>query len=131
MQPAIFRAIADPTRRAILDLLREQGRPAGDIARSFPVSRPAISRHLRLLRRASLVREHREGRRRIYRLNPGPLSDVDDWLEPYREAWTERLERLKTFVEADQEKESERRKKRPPARKALPSRRGPWRPLEP
>lgn len=63
---AAFSALADPTRRAVLDLLRRGSLPAGVIARAFPVSRPAISKHLRLLRRAHLVRERREGRRRLY-----------------------------------------------------------------
>ena len=63
---AAFNALADPTRRAVLDLLRAGTRPAGEIARAFPVSRPAISKHLRILRRAHLVEERREGRHRLY-----------------------------------------------------------------
>src|SRR5438445_12238842 len=79
-----FQALADPTRRAVLDLLRQGRQPAGHIASAFPVSRPAISKHLRLLRRAHLVEEHREGRHRLYQLNPEPLKAVDHWLESYR-----------------------------------------------
>src|SRR5439155_1516320 len=78
---AAFHALADPTRRAVLDMLRRGSHPAGQIARTFPISRPAISRHLRLLRRAHLVQERREGRRRWYYLNPEPWKDVDSWLE--------------------------------------------------
>src|ERR1700747_2601329 len=85
---ATFRALADPTRRAVLDLLRRGSQPAGQIARVFPVSRPAISKHLRLLRRAHLVQERREGRHRLYTLNPEPLKAVDSWLDQYRRFWT-------------------------------------------
>ena len=94
-----FQALADPTRRAVLDLLRRGSQPAGTIAQAFPVSRPAISKHLRLLRRAHLVREHREGRHRVYQLNPQPLRAVDSWLEQYRSFWQTRLASLKTFIE--------------------------------
>jgi DNA-binding transcriptional ArsR family regulator len=104
---ATFQALADPTRRAVLDLLRRGGQPAGEIAQAFPVSRPAISKHLRLLRRAHLVREHREGRHRVYQLNPDPLRAVDSWLEQYRSFWKMNLANLKTFVEAEHAKETE------------------------
>jgi DNA-binding transcriptional ArsR family regulator len=100
-----FQALADPTRRAVLDLLRRGSQPAGQIASVFPVSRPAISKHLRLLRRAHLVREHREGRHRVYQLNPEPLRAVDNWIEQYRVFWTNSLNNLKAFVEAEYEKE--------------------------
>jgi DNA-binding transcriptional ArsR family regulator len=100
-----FQALADPTRRAVLDLLRHGGRPAGHIARSFPISRPAISKHLRLLRQAHLVQERREGRQRIYELNAAPLKAVDTWLERYRVFWKANLAGLKTFVETEYSKE--------------------------
>jgi len=103
---ATFQALADPTRRAVLDLLRRGSQPAGHIARSFPISRPAISKHLRLLRRAHLVQERREGRHRIYHLNPTPLKGVDQWLETYRIFWQQNLANLKAFVEAELERES-------------------------
>ncbi|HKW17115.1 MAG TPA: metalloregulator ArsR/SmtB family transcription factor [Terriglobales bacterium] len=102
---AAFDALADPTRRAVLDLLRTGTRPAGEIARVFPVSRPAISKHLRILRRAHLVEERREGRHRLYQLNPEPLKAVDSWLEQYRQFWTASLENLKSFVEDEYQKE--------------------------
>ena len=101
-----FQALADPTRRAVLDLLRRGSQPAGEIAQAFPVSRPAISKHLRLLRRAHLVREHREGRNRVYQLNPEPLRAVDSWLDQYRRFWTANLASLKAFVEAEHIKET-------------------------
>jgi DNA-binding transcriptional ArsR family regulator len=103
---ATFHALADPTRRAVLDLLRRGSQPAGEIAGAFPVSRPAISKHLRLLRRAHLVHEHREGRHRVYRLNPEPLRAVDSWLDLYRRFWSVNLASLKTFVEAEHAKET-------------------------
>jgi len=102
---ATFNALADPTRRAVLDLLRAGSQPAGQIAQAFPISRPAISKHLRLLRRAHLVREHREGRNRVYELNPEPLKAVDSWLEHYRVFWTDTLNQLKAFVETEYAKE--------------------------
>src|SRR5437899_677982 len=100
-----FSALADPTRRAVLDLLRAGTRPAGEIARAFPVSRPAISKHLRILRRAHLVEERREGRHRMYQLNPEPLKAVDSWIEQYRSFWSASLTNLKEFVETEYEKE--------------------------
>ena len=109
---AAFSALADPTRRAVLDLLRAGTRPAGEIARAFPVSRPAISKHLRILRRAHLVEERREGRHRLYQLNPQPLKAVDTWLEQYRSFWSANLASLKSFVEAEYEKETRATKER-------------------
>src|SRR5215813_9183871 len=102
-----FQALADPTRREVLDLLRRGSQPAGQIASAFPVSRPAISKHLRLLRRAHLVREHREGRHRVYQLNPEPLRAVDSWIEQYRTFWSANLASLKSFVEEEYAKETE------------------------
>jgi DNA-binding transcriptional ArsR family regulator len=90
----------------VLDLLRAGMRPAGEIARSFTVSRPAISKHLGILRRAHLVEERREGRHRLYQLNPEPLKAVDSWLEQYRSFWVANLSSLKAFVEAEYEKET-------------------------
>jgi len=110
-----FQALADPTRRAVLDLLRRGSQPAGEIAEAFPVSRPAISKHLKLLRRARLVHEHREGRHRVYRLNPEPLRAVDSWLDQYRRFWSANLASLKTFVEAEHAKETRRLQTAKPA----------------
>jgi len=103
---ATFQVLADPTRRAVLDLLRAGRQPAGRIAQSFPISRPAISKHLRLLRCAHLVEERREGRNRFYMLNPEPLKAVDSWLDQYRVFWRSSLSNLKTFVEAEYAKEN-------------------------
>jgi len=106
---AVFGALADPTRRAVLDLLRRGNLPAGRIAQAFPVSRPAVSKHLRLLRRARLVEERRHGRHRVYQLNPGPLRAVDNWLNHYRALWQSSLTSLKAFVEAEHAKETSAR----------------------
>ena len=95
----MFGAVADPTRRAILDLLRAGEVPAGELARQFPVSRPAISRHLRILKDAGLVRESRAAQSRRYSLSPEPLSEVDQWLANYRIFWSARLHDLKRYVE--------------------------------
>src|SRR5690348_2086308 len=98
---AVFHALADPTRRAVLDLLRSGRRPAGEIARVFPISRPAISKHLHLLRRAHLVAHERRGRHRYYELNAAPLASVDSWLNQYRVFWKSSLAGLKMVVEAE------------------------------
>jgi DNA-binding transcriptional ArsR family regulator len=98
--PDVFKALADPTRRAILSVLSQGSQPVGSIAREFPVSRPAISKHLRLLRQADLVIETREGRNRLYQLNAGPLQQVDDWLSYYRHMWQHKLRNLKRYVES-------------------------------
>lgn len=98
---AVFRAIADPTRREILALLRRRRASVGEIAGNFRVSRPAISKHIRLLRRAGLVMSERRGTARICRLNPAPLRAVDDWLRDYQELWRESLQNLKRLAEEE------------------------------
>ena len=96
---AVFSALSDPTRRAVLDLLRGGSMPAGQIAGAFPMSRPAVSKHLRILRRARLVNETRSSRHRLYSLNPVPLKAVDMWLNRYRAFWEASLASLKSVVE--------------------------------
>jgi DNA-binding transcriptional ArsR family regulator len=100
--PAVFAAVADPIRRGILDLLRGGELSAGALARAFPVSRPAVSRHVRVLRDAGLVRLRRERQTLHYSLNPAPLAEIDRWLEGYRVFWGARLHDLRKFVEEDQ-----------------------------
>jgi len=96
----VFEAVSDGTRRAILDLLRRQEEmPAGAIAARFPVSRPAVSRHLRVLRGAGLVTEKRVAQERRYSLAPAPLAHIDRWLSAYRVHWAARLHDLKRYVE--------------------------------
>ncbi|MCZ2823303.1 MULTISPECIES: ArsR/SmtB family transcription factor [unclassified Modestobacter] len=91
-------ALADPTRRQIVSLLAAGERGAGELAGQFPVSRPAISRHLRVLREAGLVQVRVEGQRRVYALDPAPLSELDAWLAPYRRLWAQRLDALDTEI---------------------------------
>ena len=95
----VFLAVADPTRRAILDRLRHGSVPAMEIADGFRISRPAVSRHLRVLRRAKLVTERKEGRNRIYQLTPNPLHDIDAWIDGYRAFWQKSLTGLKAHLE--------------------------------
>jgi DNA-binding transcriptional ArsR family regulator len=98
---AVFRAVADPTRREILDMLLGGERTVGEIAERFAVSRPAVSKHLRVLRGARLVRARREGRQRLCAVDAQPLRAIDAWLDGYRRAWQSRLARLKRHAEAE------------------------------
>lgn len=95
----IYRAIADPTRRAILDRLRAGPVPVNALADDFRQSRPTISKHLRVLRQARLVSERRSGRERLYRLQPAPLREVQRWIEGYRDFWQSSLSNLKRLLE--------------------------------
>ncbi len=97
----VFRAIADPTRRAILDRLRGGPAPVNALAAEFSQSRPAISKHLRVLREARLVREQRFGRERLYELQPRPLQQVAGWIEGYRSFWHLSLANLKAHLEQE------------------------------
>ena len=85
--------LADPVRRELVDLLTRGELSAGELAGRFP-----ISRHLRVLREAGLVTGRTEGRRRLYALDPRPLREIDDWLEPYRDLWAQRLDALDTEI---------------------------------
>ncbi len=91
--------LADPTRREIIGLLAERERSAGELVAVFPVSQPAISRHLRVLREAGLVRVRGEGQRRIYRLDAAPLAELDAWLARYQRFWPARLDALERRIE--------------------------------
>jgi DNA-binding transcriptional ArsR family regulator len=93
-EEAVFRAVSDPTRRAILSMLAEGERSAGDLHAPFAMSQPAVSRHLRVLREAGLVGERAAGRQRIYALRPEPLRSVADWVGHYERFWVDRLERF-------------------------------------
>ena len=86
--------LADSTRRRIVELLADRDRTAGELAGEFTVSRPAVSRHLRVLRQAGLVRSRERGTQRLYSLDPAPLEELDAWLSRYRGFWTQRLEAL-------------------------------------
>ncbi|SEB95652.1 transcriptional regulator, ArsR family [Rhizobiales bacterium GAS191] len=95
----VFRAIADPTRRAILDRLRAGPANAGALAADFRSSRPSISKHLQVLRKARLVIDTRVGRERVYAVDPVPLQSVAGWLEGYRAFWQASLIKLKRNLE--------------------------------
>jgi DNA-binding transcriptional ArsR family regulator len=99
-----FQAIADPTRRAILDLLRAGDAPAGEIAAGFAMSRPAVSKHLRVLRDARLVRERPgpdDARQRVYTLTAAPMRDVARWAQSYEAFWSTNLASLKRHLERE------------------------------
>jgi DNA-binding transcriptional ArsR family regulator len=98
----IFRAIADPTRRQILGLLRARQHTVGEIASNFSMSRPAISKHLRLLRSAGLVVSRRQGTASRCSLNAKPLRAVNNWLRDYETFWAETMQNLKSYVEKSQ-----------------------------
>ena len=98
---AVFRAIADPTRREILGMLRGGHHSVGEIAANFRTSRPAISKHLRVLRSVGLVATSREGTARICALNAAPLRLVSDWLNDYQMFWSETLRGLKDYLEEE------------------------------
>lgn len=95
-----FAAVAEPTRRQILDLLREQPRPVGALVDVLGMSQPAVSKHLRVLRDAGLVDVAVDAQRRVYSLRLEPLRELDAWLAPYRERWTTALDRLDDHLEA-------------------------------
>jgi DNA-binding transcriptional ArsR family regulator len=91
-------ALADPTRRRIVELLVDGERSAGEIAAQFETSRPGISRHLRVLREHGLVQARADAQRRLYSLDPAPLAELDEWLDRYRGFWRNRLDALDTEI---------------------------------
>jgi DNA-binding transcriptional ArsR family regulator len=91
-------ALADPTRRRIVELLADGEQSAGEIAAHFDTSRPGVSRHLRVLREHGLVQAREDAQRRLYSLDPRPLAELDEWLERYRGFWTNRLDALDTEI---------------------------------
>lgn len=106
----VYAAIADPTRRALLDLLGSGERSAGDLAARFDVSWPAVSQHLGVLKRARLVRERRVGRSRFYALDARPLArECAPWIAAKVDAWKARLARLKQYLESEAKPGEERR----------------------
>lgn len=93
-----YAALAEPSRREILDLLRGGERPVGELVDRLRMSQPGVSKHLRVLREAGLVCVRPDGRRRLYGLRAAPLAEVDAWLAPYREHWTGRLDALERHL---------------------------------
>jgi len=94
----MFELLAEPTRRRILDLLRDGERPVGELVDRLSMSQPAVSKHLRVLRDSGLVDVRVDAQRRMYRLRPEPLKEVDAWIAPYRRLWDQRLDRLERHL---------------------------------
>lgn len=94
-----LQALAEPRRVAILDVLREGERPVNDLVGLLGLSQPAVSKHLRVLRDAGLVQARVDAQRRLYRIRPEPLADLDEWLAPYRELWSTHLDRLEDHLD--------------------------------
>jgi DNA-binding transcriptional ArsR family regulator len=103
-------AIADPTRRRIVELLAQRDRSAGELVDEFDLSAPAISQHLNVLREAGLVTTRAEGQSRIQTLNPDGLREIDDWLEKTRAFWSRRLDALERELRAEDEADKKRKK---------------------
>ena len=93
---AVLHALADESRRTVLEILRSHPASAGELAEVIPIARPGVSRHLRVLREAGLVEVRQEAQRRIYSLRPEALIEVDEWLSDYRALWQSRLDGLHT-----------------------------------
>ena len=101
----VYEALAEPVRRRILDLLRERPRLVGELVDALGISQPGVSKHLRVLREAGLVRVRQDAQRRWYELRPEPLAEVDHWLEAYRDLLEEKYTRLDGLLKELQEKE--------------------------
>jgi DNA-binding transcriptional ArsR family regulator len=102
-----FNAVAEPRRRQILDLLALGERPVNDLVELLGLAQPQVSKHLRVLREVDLVHVRDEGRQRMYRLNPGPLRSIHDWLRKYEQMWAARFDLMDTVL-AELEEEEER-----------------------
>jgi DNA-binding transcriptional ArsR family regulator len=94
----LLHALADESRRTMLEILRSHPATVGELAEALPIARPGVSRHLRVLREAGLVEVEQQAQWRIYRLRPAPLAELDDWLERYRVIWQQRLDALQTEI---------------------------------
>jgi len=95
-----FDVVAEPTRRRILDLLRDGDRPVGELVHALGISQPGVSKHLRVLRDAGLVRVRQQAQQRWYQLDAAPLAEIDAWLAPYRRFWSERLDALERHLDS-------------------------------
>ncbi len=96
---ATLQALAEPSRQAILELLRDGERPVGQLVEQLHMSQPAVSKHLRVLKEAGVVEARVDAQRRLYRIRPEPLAELDDWLATYRRLWTTRLDRLEDHLD--------------------------------
>lgn len=96
---ATLQVLAEPSRQAILNLLREGERPVGDLVAHLPLSQPAVSKHLRVLKEAGIVEARPDAQRRLYRIRPEPLAELDEWLATYRQLWTTHLNQLEDHLD--------------------------------
>lgn len=94
-----FQVLGEPSRQAILDLLRDGERPVGELVEHLQLSQPAVSKHLRVLKEAGMVEVRADAQRRLYSIRPEPLAELDDWLAAYRRLWTTRLDRLEDHLD--------------------------------
>jgi DNA-binding transcriptional ArsR family regulator len=94
-----FEVLAEPHRRRILDLLRLRDRSVGELVGELPLAQPSVSKHLKVLKESGLVSVHPDAQRRVYRLRPEPLQEIDAWLTPYRAVWAERLDALEDHLD--------------------------------
>jgi DNA-binding transcriptional ArsR family regulator len=115
----VFGVLAEPQRRRILDLVRDGERSVGELVGALSISQPAVSKHLRVLREAGLVEARVDEQRRLYRLRPEPLRELDAWLAPYRQAWDASLDRLETRL-GEMARDEERGPSDPVADAVLP-----------
>jgi DNA-binding transcriptional ArsR family regulator len=107
-----FEIIAEPNRRAILSLLVSSEQSVGDIERQLRMPQPTVSKHLRVLREAGFVEATVDAQRRLYRLTPGPLQEVDDWLAQFRQLWSAHVDALERHLDRMEEAAAAKRKKR-------------------
>jgi DNA-binding transcriptional ArsR family regulator len=96
-----LQALSEPHRMAIIAMLADGERPAGDFVDALPISQPTVSKHLSVLREAGLVTVRKDAQRRLYRLNPAPLAELDAWLQPYRRFWVDRLDALESHLDKE------------------------------
>lgn len=94
-----FQVLGDPSRHAIVELLRRGERPVGELVEHLSLSQPAVSKHLRVLKEAGIVEARRDAQRRLYRLRPEPFAELEGWLVGYREVWNEHLDRLELHLD--------------------------------
>jgi DNA-binding transcriptional ArsR family regulator len=98
-EPAVFQVLGEPRRLAILELLRDGERPVGELVEHLGLTQLTVSKHLRVLKEAGLVVVRADAQRRLYRIRPEPLAELDDWLEPYRQLWSTHLDRLEDHLD--------------------------------
>jgi DNA-binding transcriptional ArsR family regulator len=99
-----FDVLAEPTRRRILDLIRDDERPVNELVARLDISQPGVSKHLRVLREAGLVEVRTDAQRRLYRVRPEPLAEIDAWLAPYRRLWAGRLDDLERHLDETEDR---------------------------